>query len=535
MTFRLVFISLFLIFILSKTLQAGAYAEPESQEWILTRRISKMSWQKILATTPEFNFIRAFGPLQKFALVRSKSPLSSLLGKDILALQRNLKYEAYDAVDPEFSQSWGLSNSGQTISGIDSGIIGVDVGAVSAWKIPIANQDLVVAILDTGIDLLHEDLKTNIWKNRLEIESNQSDDDANGFINDVYGWNFVDDNGNVQDDNNHGTAVAGVLGADTKNGKGSRGLLTKGSLMVVKILDQNGMSTTERAVMGIEYAVKNGASVINASWGGTTFDQVLFDTISWANERGVLVVCAAGNEAKDNDTDERPSYPASFQLPNVVSVAAHDNQDRLVSFTNYGKETVHVAAPGIGIYSTVRGGYLWLQGTSFAAPFVAGVAAMLRGQEPLLSPLEVKNRLIQTVVPLHYYVKERLVSGGRVNAFNALKNIVPPKIQAPTKWKKELRSVESLHPYLNDTKQVYEIKQPGAGHVRVHFTNFDLEKQYDQLVLKDNQARPAMTYSGKLGAFWSADVLGDTLRLEFTTDFSNPNWGFAIDAYEFAP
>jgi len=303
--------------------------------------------------------------------------------------------------------------------------------------------------------------------------------------------------------------------------------------MVVKMLDENGAGTTERAVKGIQYAVSNGASVINASWGGTVFDQVLFDTIQWANTQGVVVVCAAGNEAKDNDTDDKPSYPASFNLPNVMSVSAIDNKGQLATFSNYGKETVHLAAPGVGIYTTVRGGYQYLDGTSFAAPFVTSVAALLKGQEPSLSPKEIKDRLIKTVVALDYYMKERMVSGGRVHSYNALKNIISPKPQTPSGWLKVVKTIETSHPYLSDTKQVFEVTQPGATHVRVHFTRFELEKKYDFILIKDKEGRLVISYSGKMGDFWSADVLGDSLRIEFISDFSSQDWGFSIDSLEY--
>ncbi len=516
-----------------------SFAQPsfkkESDEWILTRQSSSRHWIKILAGIVELELINTFGPQEKYALERSKSRIKNTLPKEILALQRNHPYQAFDLKDPEMGQSWGLVNTGQSIQAVGPGLAGVDVGAVKTWEFETGSKKEIVAVLDTGIDLKHEDLKNNLWINKLEMLINSLDDDHNGYINDLNGWNFVDENNNIQDDNNHGSAVVGVIAADSKNGKGSRGLIENGSLMIVKILDRNGTGTTERAVRGIQYAVKNGASVINASWGGTLFDQVLFDTIRWANDQGVLVICAAGNEAKDNDSDESPSYPASFQLPNIVSVAAHDSKGNLAPFSSYGKQTVHLSAPGVGIFSSVQGGYQLMNGTSFAAPFVSAVSALLKSQVPTLNPSELRSRVINTVIPMHYYLKEKLNSGGRLHSYNALKNIISPKVQSPTQWKRILKNLDTAHPYHNDTKQVFEISQPGASHVRVHFANFDLEKQYDYVSLKDKEGLVAMTYSGKQDSFWSADVLGDTLKIEFISDFSNPQWGFAIDAFEFSP
>jgi subtilisin family serine protease len=522
-----------LFFLFAGKAALAAASEDEAREWILTRTPSKASWSKLLSSNPELEFINSFGPFNKYAKVRAKSKIKSQLAKEIVALQRNLPYQAFEQTDPSLGQSWGLVNHGQTIPNLGAGKEGVDVGAAKSWELATGNKNVVIAVLDSGIDLKHEDLRQNLWFNKLELETNSLDDDHNGFVNDLNGWNFVDDNATVQDDNNHGSAVSGVIAADAKNGKGSRGVLANTSLMVVKMLDENGAGTTDRAVKGIEYAVSNGASVINASWGGTVFDQVLFDTIQWANTQGVVVVCAAGNEAKDNDTDDKPSYPASFNLPNVMSVAAIDNKGQLANFSNYGKETVHLAAPGVGIYTTVRGGYQYLDGTSFAAPFVTSVAALLKGQEPSLAPKEIKDRLIKTVVALDYYMKERMVSGGRVHSYNALKNIISPKPQTPSGWLKVVKTMETSHPYLSDTKQVFEVAQPGATHVRVHFTRFELEKKYDFILIKDKEGRLVISYSGKMGDFWSADVLGDTLRIEFISDFSSQDWGFSIDAFEY--
>ncbi len=512
------------------------FAEPShfDAEWIMTKKQSRNSWKTILAPIKNVELVSVFGPQERFALVRGPSTRVSKFSSDVLAIQPNYKYSALQRNDPNFGNSWGLLNEGQSLSDFGNSLKGIDVGALKAWDIAAGSKKVTVAILDSGIDLSHEDLKNNLWINKLELEPNALDDDHNHYINDLNGWNFVDDNNNVIDDNNHGTAVAGVIASDSKNGKGTRGLLENSSMMIVKILDSNGTGSTERAVKGIEYAVRNGASVINASWGGTFFDQVLFDTIKWANDEGVLIVCAAGNEPKDNDTDERPIYPASFHLPNILSVAAHDAQGELAAFSSYGKESVHLAAPGVNIFTTTRGGYQWMNGTSFSAPFVTAAVALLKSVEPSFSPSFLKERLIQTAVPMDYYMKEKLSSGGRLNVYQALKNMISPKIPTPTAWIRVSKNLETAHPYSNDTKQTFDITQPGAKHLRVHFSKFELERQYDKVELKDNLGKLAMSYSGKLESFWSADVLGDTLRLQFISDFSNAEWGFSIDALEYS-
>jgi len=504
----------------------------QADEWVLTRSASKTSWKNILASVRELEIVETFGPREKYALVRTKRKLTQKLPREIIALQRNYIYKSVELQDPDFIQSWGLSNSGQSIPELGQGISGVDVGALKTWQIESGSKKVSVAVLDTGIDMHHEDLKNNLWTNYLEVKENSLDDDHNGFVNDIHGWNFVNDTSIIQDDNNHGSAVSGVIGADAKNGKGTRGLAENISLMTVKILDANGSGTTERAVRGIEYAVKNGAAVINASWGGTLYDQVLFDTIKWANEQGVLVVCAAGNEGKNNDIDEQPIYPASFKIPNILSVAAHDFKGELAPFSNFGKQTVHVSAPGVGVFSSVRGGYQFMNGTSFAAPFVAAMSALLKWREPELKPEQISKRISSTTIPMHYYVQQKLLSGGRVHSFNALKNISSFKPETPIDWKRISKSIESYHPYTNNSQTVFEIKQPGATHIRAHFVKMDLEKQYDYIRIKDEEGRMVISYSGKSDAFWSADVLGPVMRIELVSDFSNAQWGFAIDAIE---
>lgn len=503
-------------------------------EWILTRSSSKNPWNLILSQIKDYELMSSFGPNDRYALVRKKAATKSKLPREIVSIQRNYPYKALEKVDPDFNKSWGLQNTGQLVSELGTGTQGIDVAATQAWEIGTGNKNQVVAILDSGIDLKHEDLKNNLWVNKLELEVNAMDDDHNGFINDLNGWNFVDNNSNIQDDNNHGSAVAGVIAADTKNGVGSRGLLENASVMAIKILDKNGMGSTERAVRAIQYAVNNGASVINASWGGTLFDQALFDTISWANDKGVLFVCAAGNDPKDNDTDDKPTFPASFRLPNVVSVAAHDPKGELTAFSSFGKQSVHIAAPGIAIYTTIIGGYKSMDGTSFATPFVAAASLLLKSLEPKLSANQIKNRLINTAVPMDYYTQAKLASGGRLNVYSLLKNIVTPAIPTPTDWKRKSWVVESQHPYLNNTNQVFETSVVGAKHIRAHFNKLDLEKSYDQVVVKDKTGKVAGFYTGKAEDFWSADVLGDTLKMEFLSDFSNSQWGFSIDAIEYA-
>lgn len=504
-------------------------------EWIAVRRNLKGSWGELSSQLPDFEFLSSFGHLKRFALLklRKGKRVAKTLPPFLVHLQPNYTYSAFQSADPDFSKSWALLNLGQSISTLGNGTPGVDIDAQNAWKNLEFKRDAVVAVLDSGIDLNHEDLKNCRWKNALEVSGNQKDDDGNGFVDDLSGWNFVSENSNVMDDNNHGSFVSGIIAADSNNSKGSRGLSTHAKIMSVKMLDENGMSSTERAVKGIEYAVNNGAKIINASWGGSSYDQVLFDTIGWAAEKGVLFIAAAGNSASSNDIDEKPTYPASFKIPNIISVAAYDFNDKLAKFSNFGKETVHLGAPGVGIYSTIVNGYKFSEGTSYAAPFVSGVAALLYSAFSDLEFSQVKERLLASTTPLPYYSKEKLISAGRLNAYNAVKDHRPLRPKRPTGWKRVEKNTGTQHPYPNDLKQTFELNQPNAKFLRVHFVSFDLENNYDSVVLKDKTGTEITAYTGNWGSFWSAEAIGDTLRIEFKSDFSNSKYGFDIDAIEY--
>ena len=263
--------------------------------------------------------------------------------------------------DPLFDRSYGISK----------------IGSPKAWtEFTTGNRSVLVAVIDTGVDYTHEDLAANMWKNPKEIEDNAIDDDNNGFIDDIYGWNFVGNNNNPFDDNRHGTHVSGTIGALAGNGLGTIGVSPKVSIMACKFLSKDGWGTLDAAMKAITYAVANGAKVLNNSWGGGGFSQPLLDTIKAAERSGVLFVAAAGNS--NNDNDKNPMYPASYDAPNIVSVAATDTVDQKAFFSNFGKTTVDLGAPGVGVFSSLPNNlYGNLSGTSMATPHVSGLAAKL--------------------------------------------------------------------------------------------------------------------------------------------------------------
>jgi len=248
--------------------------------------------------------------------------------------------------DPGFTQEWGLSNTGQT-----GGILGADIDAPEAWDITTGSHDILIAVIDTGVAYGHPDLAANVWQNTKEIPANGIDDDGNGYVDDVYGWDFIDNDGYPEDLDSHGTHVAGIIASQGNNGAGGSGVMWSARIMALRFLGVSGSGDVANAAMAIIYAADNGARIINASWGGYDRSDTLYYAISYARSKGVLFIAAAGNEAQNSDF--APFYPSGFALDNIISVAASDSMDNLAYFSNYGATSVDLAAPGVGIYSTV--------------------------------------------------------------------------------------------------------------------------------------------------------------------------------------
>ncbi len=247
--------------------------------------------------------------------------------------------------DAYFDRLWGLHNTGQDVNGT-GGTADADMDAPEAWEITTGSNSVVVAVIDSGVDYNHPDLSANIWTNPDETAGNGIDDDGNGYVDDVRGWDFVDDDNSPDDSNGHGTHVAGTIAAVGNNSTGVTGVSWAAEIMVLRFLNAFGLGTIADEISAIEYANAKGAHVINSSMGGAGFSQAEKDAIDASS---ALVVCAAGNEGSDNDST--PSYPASYTSSNIITVAATDQDDNLASFSNYGATSVDVAAPGINIYS----------------------------------------------------------------------------------------------------------------------------------------------------------------------------------------
>lgn len=277
--------------------------------------------------------------------------------------------------DPRFPQLWGLHNTG-----LADGTPDADIDAPEAWEVTTGSPHVVVAVIDTGVDYNHPDLRDNILR-----------DNAGNLV----GWDFANDDANPMDDNGHGTHVAGTIGAEGNNGVGVVGVCPTVRIMPVKFLGADGSGSTANAIQAVDFAVSHGARVLNCSWGGGGQSELLLEALQRARAAGVLVVAAAGNESTNND--ETPSYPASYNqfCDNVLSIAATDKRDALAAFSNFGRDTVDLCAPGVGIVSTLPGNsYGSYSGTSMATPHVSGVAALLLSRYPDLDLAQLRHRLI---------------------------------------------------------------------------------------------------------------------------------------------
>jgi subtilisin family serine protease len=314
--------------------------------------------------------------------------------------------------DANFSYQWSFHNTGQA-----GGTPGADINAPAAWDISTGSNSVVVAVIDTGVLYTHSDLSPNIWDNTDELPGNGIDDDHNGYIDDVRGWNFVNSSNNPIDDQEHGTHVSGTIGAVGNNAIGVAGVNWQVKIMPLKAFNEYGEGNTSDAILAIEYANANGASIISNSWGGGLYDQGLKDVI---DASPAVVVCAAGNSGINIDDNKNPVYPAGYSSANIISVAATDNKDLLADFSNFGTSSVDLAAPGTNIWSTnLDGNYTWKSGTSMATPHVSGVAALVKSVNPRLSALQIKNIILNNV-DVKSSLSGKVNTSGRLNAYTAV-------------------------------------------------------------------------------------------------------------------
>jgi thermitase len=350
-----------------------------------------------------------------------------------------IMYPAMKPNDPAYSKMSNLNNTRQ-----DGGILNADIDAPEAWGATTGGSGTVVAVIDTGVDITHPDLRDNIWTNPDEIPNNNKDDDNNGYKDDVHGWDFCHDDASVFDspsEDGHGTHVAGTIAAEGNNGIGITGVSWRAKIMPLKFICPNNEGAISDAARAIDYAVAEGVKISNNSYGWYIVCskpeadacspplRTLHEAIARADDAGHLFVTAAMNGGADyigDNNDSKPIYPSSFDDPNIISVAASNTDDELTSFSNYSDTSVDLAAPGKPILSTKPGNaYSYGEGTSVAVPHVAGVAALIKSKFPNLDDAGIKRRILEGV-DKKAALKGKTVTGGRLSAARALgRNTAP--------------------------------------------------------------------------------------------------------------
>lgn len=332
--------------------------------------------------------------------------------------------------DPLFAQEWGMDDAGQTVGGTTGGA-DADIDAPEAWPITVGARGVTTAVIDSGVDFAHPDLAANRWENPGEVgagrQGNGIDDDANGLIDDVHGWDWVQGDAVAQDENGHGTHVAGTVGARGDDGIGVAGVSWRGAILPLRVLDAEGSGSAASLIAAYGYARQAQIRVVNASLGGSRPSRAERDAIAAAKD--TLFVVAAGNEGVDNDAT--PTYPCAYDLDNVVCVAATGRSDTLASFSNFGPRSVDLAAPGVAIASTwPQERWALLDGTSMATPHVAGSAALAWALAPDASVATIRRALLGSVDP-RASLTGLIATGGRLNVAAALAALQPPPPAPP--------------------------------------------------------------------------------------------------------
>ncbi|MEM6802214.1 MAG: S8 family serine peptidase [Bacteroidota bacterium] len=407
----------------------------QTERWILSVGASmsnhSFGGKQIKQILPSQNWeVWEITPEEKHDIMTRGSHIIRLIEPDVSYFANGLPN------DPMIEDQWFHHNQGQS-----GGTLGKDISMAQAWEVETGEQNVVIGVIDSGIDWNHPDLIDNIWQNLAEDadgdgvvlewdgskwifdpgDENGVDDDGNGYVDDFIGWDFVNGDNNPMDDHEsgHGTHVAGLIAAKGNNGIGISGVAWNAQIMGLKILSETGAGYSSDAIAALDYAVMMGAKLSNNSWGGGLASQLLDFGISNAAQAGHTFVAASGNNF-GNDNDIAPLYPASYPHENIISVAASDHHDKAANFTNIGANSVDLFAPGTGMLSTLpNNSYGYYSGTSMAAPLVSGAIALLISQQANLSPQAIKDRLFQSVDLVSDFGM-KCKTGGRLNVFRLL-------------------------------------------------------------------------------------------------------------------
>ncbi len=448
--------------------------------------------------------------------------------------------------DPFFEKQCHLENLGQADDKGNIGEAGCDIAMRQTWTLWNPKQEIILAILDSGLDLNHEDIdpevlwvnpgETGVDANGNDKRSNGVDDDDNGYVDDVHGYNFVRDNGIIQDDQYHGTHCGAIICAQMNNGVGIAAMNPRLKIMIVKIF---GLGTTLYAkdiARAVRYAVDNGARVLSNSYGTPSYTKEMHEAVGYAHKKGALFVCASGNSRKDLDNPEEKDYPACYGLPSQLVVSATDNAD-WSQFANYGS-MVEIAAPGTNIFSLMpKNAYRSFSGTSQACPQVAAAATMVWAQNPEFTWQQVKQVLIDgadEVAGLGRYVK----NGRRLNIANSLQHKVGRRLPAYdfSKWVIEERVIESSHPYWNDKEVRFSVEVSQAKRFRLFFERIEIDHHGDFLqIASPAGSRLIEKINGNFSEVWSEVIEGSTAELILTADKYMSAYGFKISKIQYQP
>jgi subtilisin-like proprotein convertase family protein len=446
--------------------------------------------------------------------------------------------------DATFAQQWPLRNIGQNADSSGNGTPGADMSLVPAWDITTGSRQVVAAILDTGINLTHPDLRANLWVNPGEIPGNNIDDDGNGFVDDVNGWDFVGD-GQGNGDNNpddpatqgHGTSVAGCVGAVGNNALGVSGVNWQLQMIACKIFPDNGNSPQSAQIGALEYCIlmkRRGVNIVvsSNSYGSlqnetnAQFNDAIRIAIQNYTDAGMIFVAAAGNDANDNDSTTR-AYPASYENPFIISAAATDNKDQLATFSNFGRTTVDVGAPGVRVWTTATGGgYRYIDGTSFACPYTAGVIALMASVNQFATKEQLKAGLFASVDPIPA-LTNKTVTGGRINAFKAVRasrtqglfvTTLSPGTQAANVTQLDVIFSGDIDPsYLSTTISLNLSLKRANGASSFNGSEIDVPIISSQLTL-NGQSFPFATGGNHLIITFAAPLARDLYRLTLRAD-----------------